>query len=237
MGLNFQRESTMHEGHRSRLVGKIKDGGTVYEHELLEILLFNACPRRDLNETAHALIDRFDGLAGVLSARVDELVTVPGIGKNMAEYINCLGKGLSKIGGSNSFAVLKCTSDFKDYILASRAAEDSIEFCMMDKDGRLRRRCSVKSVNGRFAVSENKVLKLISIYNPYGLFVFRSRTDCFCRADETDDKLVGSIFKAAKLCGTRFFDYCVVSEDGNIFSYFVSNRSVFGHSLSGGYHG
>ena len=58
----------MHTGHRSRLTGKIKDGGVVYEHELLEYLLFNACPRRDLNATAHSLIEKFGSISGVLAA-------------------------------------------------------------------------------------------------------------------------------------------------------------------------
>ena len=124
----------MHTGHRSRLAGKIKDGGVVYEHELLEYLLFNACPRRDLNATAHSLIQRFGSISGVFAARREELVSVDGVGENMAEYLLCLGKSLSRCGNCNSFAVLRNTADFKSFI-STRAtgASDCLELCLMDK--------------------------------------------------------------------------------------------------------
>ncbi|MDE6557730.1 MAG: hypothetical protein K2K39_01345 [Clostridia bacterium] len=221
----------MHEGHRSRLVGKIRNGGTVYEHELLEVLLFSACPRRDLNATAHALINRFGDLNGVLSASVEELATVSGVGKNMAQYVCCIGKELKKAGGSNSFAVLSNTSDFKKFLLAGEGTADGhVEFCMMDKDGRMRRKCTVKE-----DVSASEILKLISVSRPYGLFVANRRKSASAFPSADDDKLVSSIFEAAKLCGARFYDYCVVASGGEVYSYFVSDRSAFGHNFSGGY--
>lgn len=226
----------MHEGHRGRLVAKIKDGSTVYEHELLEILLFKACPRRDLNATAHALISRFGGLAGVFSADTDELMTVAGVGKNMAEYICCLGKSLSKIGGSNSFAVLSCTADFKEFISARGGEEDGILLCMTDKDGKVRRLCTV-DLKGSAKAVDSRLLKLISVYSPYGLFVSKKLAHARALPGVDDDRLVDTVFKAAKLCGTRFFDYCLVGADGEIYSYFVHDRTAFGHSFSGGYNG
>ena len=49
----------MHEGHRQRLWEKLKQGDNLFEHELLEILLFNAYPRNNVNPVAHALLQRF----------------------------------------------------------------------------------------------------------------------------------------------------------------------------------
>ena len=49
----------MHEGHRRRLMEKLRRGDNLFEHELLEILLFNAYPRANVNPVAHALLQRF----------------------------------------------------------------------------------------------------------------------------------------------------------------------------------
>ena len=57
----------VHKGHRSRLREKVKAGGlaTFSQHEVLELLLTFAIPRRDVNPLAHALIREFGSLHNV----------------------------------------------------------------------------------------------------------------------------------------------------------------------------
>lgn len=220
----------MHEGHRGRLLGKIKSDGVVYEHELLEILLFNSCPRRDLNATAHALISKFGSIKGVLDAEVGELVKVDGVGKNMAEYIVCLGKALARGTAGNAFAVLTCTADFKKFISMRRKPENDVtEFFMTDKDGRLRRICALNA--GEITGAE--ILKYVSVFRPYGLFVAERRSLGGFAPDENSDAVCAEVYKAANLCGVKLYDYCIVSEDGKIFSYFIADRMVFGNLSAG----
>jgi DNA repair protein RadC len=69
-------------GHRERLRRRLLEGGTeaLPDYELLEFLLFTAQPRGDMKPLAKTLLDRFRGLAGVLSAEPDSLLAVPGMG-------------------------------------------------------------------------------------------------------------------------------------------------------------
>lgn len=57
------------------------------EHELLEMLLFYSIPRRNTNDTAHSLIERFGSLRGIMSAQPDELMMLDNIGVNSAVLI------------------------------------------------------------------------------------------------------------------------------------------------------
>ena len=61
----------VHDGHRERLRQRYGALGpdAFADHELLELLLTYAIPRRDTNETAHLLLKRFGSLSGVLGAR------------------------------------------------------------------------------------------------------------------------------------------------------------------------
>lgn len=79
----------VHDGHRDRKRDQFLRSGaeSFAEHELLELLLFSAIPRKDTNPIAHALIDRFGSLQGVLSASFEELVKMPDIGKSAAVLI------------------------------------------------------------------------------------------------------------------------------------------------------
>jgi DNA repair protein RadC len=80
----------MHEGHRMRIRQKAEKG-ELAEHEWLELLLFNAIPRRNTNEIAHALILRFGSVQGVFSASVEDLESVKGVGESVASYLHTIG--------------------------------------------------------------------------------------------------------------------------------------------------
>ncbi len=81
--------SDVHQGHRGRLRQRFaKSGMDDYEpHEILELMLTYPILRVDVNERAHALVERFGSLAAVLDAPLEELCTVPGIGAETALYL------------------------------------------------------------------------------------------------------------------------------------------------------
>ena len=76
-------ETPHYLGHRQRLRRRLLEGGTeaLPEYELLEFLLFTAQPRSDMKPLAKTLLQRFGSLAGVLSARSDSLLAMPGMGE------------------------------------------------------------------------------------------------------------------------------------------------------------
>ncbi|MFN4099429.1 MAG: RadC family protein [Pararhodobacter sp.] len=71
--------------HRKRLRSRFLEGGAaaVPDYELLELILFGAIPRADVKPLARALIDRFDGLAGVITAPPAQLLKVEGVGETV----------------------------------------------------------------------------------------------------------------------------------------------------------
>lgn len=85
----------VHEGHRERLRNRFLASPSSFEdHELLELLLFYVVPRKNTNELAHALLDRFGSLRGVLDAGIPALKTVDDVGENTALYLRVISEAL-----------------------------------------------------------------------------------------------------------------------------------------------
>ncbi|MBQ8358183.1 MAG: RadC family protein [Clostridia bacterium] len=89
-----QKEAPLHGGHRERMRQRfLETGGKgMADHEILEMLLFYALPRRDTNETAHCLIEECGSLSGVLEADIDHLCHTVGVKENTALYLRLLGE-------------------------------------------------------------------------------------------------------------------------------------------------
>ena len=76
-------------GHRMRLRRKLADG-KLTDSEVLELLLTYAIPRRDVKQISRALFARFGGVHKILTAPMDELREVPGIGDATAAFIKAI---------------------------------------------------------------------------------------------------------------------------------------------------
>jgi DNA repair protein RadC len=71
------------EGHRSRMRERLLRAGpdSLADHELLEMMLFLALPRRDTKPIARALLGRFRSFAGCIAAAPQELREIDGLGE------------------------------------------------------------------------------------------------------------------------------------------------------------
>lgn len=77
------KDKTPHfHGHRQRLKERLlrAGGDSLADYEMLELVLFQALPRRDVKPLAKDLIERFGGYAEVVTADPARLRQVPGVG-------------------------------------------------------------------------------------------------------------------------------------------------------------
>lgn len=87
--LSRSSANSAHAGHRERLRRRALLEGIddLRPHELLELLLYYAIPRRDVNALAHDLDARFGGVHGVLTADEKLLAATPGVGARAAQWL------------------------------------------------------------------------------------------------------------------------------------------------------
>ena len=90
-------ENNLHANHRSRLRRRFQKEGLAHfePHQMLELLLCYAIPRRDVNPLAHRLLDHFGNLRQVLEAPTEQVLLVEGVGNHTAMLLS-LVKGLAR---------------------------------------------------------------------------------------------------------------------------------------------
>lgn len=73
-------------GHRRRLRERFLKSGpdTIADYELLELVLFQSRPRGDVKPLAKSLLERFGSFAETISAPVEDLMKVRGVGESTA---------------------------------------------------------------------------------------------------------------------------------------------------------
>lgn len=83
---------TIHDGHRKRMRDRFRKEGLegFAPHEALELLLFYAKARGDVNPLAHELLDVFGSLNGVLEATPEQLMAVKGVGEETATMLSLI---------------------------------------------------------------------------------------------------------------------------------------------------
>ena len=123
----------VHEGHRARIRASYSARGLdgMADHEVLELLLTYAIPRKDVNPIAHHLLNTFGSLTNVMQANAKELMRVEGVGEQTASFLRMLFDvhrrlNLQSMQTANGAVRLMTPQDACRYALAL-ASEDRYE--------------------------------------------------------------------------------------------------------------
>lgn len=85
--------SKMHSGHRKRVRAKfIKKGNLkgLADHQILELLLFYGYSRRDTNEIAHKLLNKYETLYDLFHTPPNDLMNDAGLPESVAVLLNLI---------------------------------------------------------------------------------------------------------------------------------------------------
>ena len=218
----------IHSGHRQRMLERFEVGAEYFQdHELLEVLLYNAIPRSNTNPIAHALIESFGSLSGVFHASVRELMLVHGVGKRTAEYIKCIGLCYERVSpapkGRPQYFNPK---DFGDYVVAEyegKTKEELTLFCL-DKLGRIIFRKNFSTGESNAVKAEpSEISELLLVKKPHTLIAVHNHPYGGCNPSSQDDIFTKQLCLMCRLHNVRLGDHFILGRDG-VFSYRASGK-------------
>lgn len=136
-------EPDQRAGHRQRLKERFVSAGpeSLPDYELLELVLFNAIPRRDTKPVAKRLLARFGSFAEVINAPPERLKEVKGVGDAAVMQLKLVRAGALRLmqGGIMQRPVLASWSAVLDYCRAAMGfqAREQFRILFLDKKNRL----------------------------------------------------------------------------------------------------
>ena len=125
-------------GHRARLRERFLKGGAdaLPDYELLELLLMQAQPRRDMKPLAKALLRRFGTFQRVISADPQELLEISGIGEAALVTIKTVQAAALRLARAEAMErpVMSSWQKVLDYCRASMAYGKTEQFRLLFLD-------------------------------------------------------------------------------------------------------
>ena len=219
-----------HDGHRQRIIEKLDKGG-LQEHELLEILLFNAIPRRNTNDIAHRLLAAFGGIEGVFSASVEQLKTVDGVGDNVAAYLRCIGifYRTYRPKGERTYPLQFESATFTAYVREKYASEQTevLDFYLLNGKREIFyvKRFTTNNLHS-VRVSPEELTQLIvehKSHNLQGMVIVHNHLCKSCFPSPADDDMTNQCQVICSIHSVLLFDHFIYSPVG-IYSYYGSGK-------------
>lgn len=209
----------IHNGHRERMRRRFLDSGLdgFADHEVLELLLYYAIPQGDVNPLAHALMDRFGSLSGVLSAPVELLTQVKGVGERTAVLLRLVLQAAQKarLADLKRELALNTRENVGAYLLelfSQERSEAVYEICL-DAKGKLLacRRLGEGSVSA-VSLDIRKVVENAIIHSASSVILAHNHPSGIALPSEADAQATNQVRTALASIGVRLEDHIIVAD-------------------------
>ncbi|MEY8385705.1 DNA repair protein RadC [Oscillospiraceae bacterium 38-13] len=223
----------VHDFHRERMRRRFRENGLsgFADHEVLELLLYYAIPRRDTNPIAHALLDRFGSLSGVFSAPAELLEQVDGVGENTAAFLRLipLASARARLAEAERELALDTRERIGGYLLElfSQERNEAVYEICLDRKGKL---LACKRLGEGSAAAVNldirKLVENALLCSASSVILAHNHPSGIALPSQDDHATTQQAHQALKSIGVQLEDHIIVA-DGDYVSYSQSGYFSF----------
>lgn len=222
-------EDNIHGGHRYRLRKKYQENGLdgFAEHEVLELLLCESIPYRDVNDLAHRLIDNFGSIKGVLSASPQQLTEFEGMDK-ATSYNLGLVASLYRYMDANKYLEHKI-STFEDildysYYLIGNDRQEQLYFVCLDANGFITgKRTFEDKIKTNMLINIQQLAETSLYFRAKQVFVVHSHPLGEHQSSLLDKEFTRKLYDTLLPLGVHLIDHTIVGLHG-VYSFFLSGE-------------
>lgn len=215
------KNECVHDGHRERMRSKILDNHVdiLLDHELLEVLLYYALPRRNTNDIAHSLIKSFGTLSNVFNAKPEQLMLIPNVSERTAALIKIFAEMFKRYNqvlrtpkmrvsstGTLRFYFEQFMTDAPDEELYIAYIDDSMDVFACD-------RITIGS-SARVETKMREIYENILRKNPYKIALSHNHPYTTCAPSRDDISSTVKIKIFLELLNVELMDHVIFGTDG-----------------------
>jgi DNA repair protein RadC len=211
-----------YHGHRQRLRDRFLTAGgdALSDYEVLELILFRAIPKRDLKPLAKHLLAEFGSFAEVISAPVERLKQVKGLGDAAITEIKIVQAAASRLtrGEIGHRHVLSSWASVLDYCRADMAFDDKERFriLFLDKGNRLiKDEVQQTGTVDHAPVYPREVVKRALELAATAIILVHNHPSGDPTPSRADVQMTQAIIEVARPLGIAVHDHIIVGKDGH----------------------
>jgi DNA repair protein RadC len=215
-------EANVHSRHRARLRKRFRlEGLDAFEdHQVLELLLFFAIPRRDTNELAHLLLRRYGSLSGVLEADPLDLAQTSGVGDVAATLISLLPALTRRYGADRTRhgrCALTSSEQAAEYLLplmAGRTEEVFYVVCLDTHSRVLIPALLAQGLPDKAHVEPRQAVEIALRHKAHAVILAHNHPTGEAKPTTADHRVTQALVNAFQPIGIAVRDHLVVAGDG-----------------------
>lgn len=222
-------EKASYLGHRERIKNKFKVEGLkpFQDHEVLELLLTFAIPRKDTKKLAWALIKSFGSFEGVLDASYFELQKIEGLGPQSAILINLIREIITRYSYNRVKKQRRIGNQEELYNYCMAHLKNKREECfeVLFLDIKLRLLATEVLAFGdidRAAISPRRLVELVLKYGAKNIICVHNHPSGDPTPSNEDKVVTEQLKNALEVLAVRLIDHIIIG-DGKIYSLSSKN--------------
>jgi len=211
-----------YRGHRERLRARFLKAGAdaVADYELLELVLFGAIPQRDVKPLAKELIATFGSFAEAISAPVERLEKIGGLGPAAITQLKAVQAAATRLtrGEIRRRPVLSSWSAVLDYCRTSMAFAEKELFRILFLDKRNQMIADEVQQTGTVdhtPIYPREVVKRALELSATAIILVHNHPSGDPTPSRADIQMTQAIIEIAKPLGIAVHDHIIVGKDGH----------------------
>lgn len=210
-------------GHRKRLRSRFltAGAGALPDYELLEMLLFRVLGNGDVKPLANRLIATFGDFAGVLSAPIDRLQEVPGVGPEIAFDLKVIESATHRMSQGKVLKrpVISSWQALLDYCRISMAHRDTELFRILFLDRKnilIADEIQGTGTVDHVPVYPREVIKRALALNASALILVHNHPSGDPTPSEADIDMTDTIRRACETVGIVLHDHLIIGKSSEV---------------------
>jgi DNA repair protein RadC len=210
-------------GHRARLRQRLLEGNdeALGDHEVIEMLLMQAVPRRDMKPLARSLIERFGSLSGVLTADARTLAMHPGMGEATAAALKIVVLAARRLARQKvrEAPVIGSWQTLIDYLTIDMAHLTRERVRVLYLNARnmliLDEHVGDGSID-EAAIHPREVIRRALDLGATALILVHNHPSGNAQPSRADIDITNRIAEAGRLLGVTVYDHVVIGREGHV---------------------